>query len=388
VGIAATPDEVGAFLDSCAAAASYASLSLSGYLSGTDSLARSELAYFQGDLNRAEQFARRAVYQGRDQKQYEVETCGLFYLMRLNIPKGDIAGIREAERQLKTRMEKDEYITRYNIHDILMGRFYIRLGLIEKIAPWLRLEGEEGELDVLSRGFDTLAKVRCLIIEKNCPAALQILEEEQAGGDLGSFLFGFLEMTVLEAVTRHQLGDREGALGALKKAYDAGLPHGLVMPFIELGEYMHDLAGAVLKDHPDNPGNAANAAVNATANDTANAAANATAFAEISGIPRKWLQTIRRDASAYAKKRVLVAAQYENRETSVSADLSQYELSILNCLSQGRTSEEIAAVMHTPVKMVKSAIRQLYIKLGAANRADAVRNATGMGLLTDMDETD
>jgi LuxR family maltose regulon positive regulatory protein len=369
VGIAATPDEVKAFVDSCAAAASYTSVSLSGYLYGTDALIRSELAYYRGDLNRAEQFARRAAYQGREKKQHEVETCALFYLMRLNISKGDIAGIREAERQLKAQLEKSEYINRYNIYDIIMGRFYVRLGLIDKIAPWLRMEREEGALNVLSRGLDALVRARCLFIEKNFSAALQILEAEQAGGDLGSFLLGFLEMAVLEAVTRHQLGDREGALGALKKACDAGLPHGLVMPFVELGEYMHSLTGAILKDHPDHPENAA-------------------ANAEISGIPRKWLQTIRRDASAYAKKRSLMAAQYENRETSVPADFSRHELLILNSLSQGRTSEEIAAAMRIPVKMVKSAIRQLYIKLGAANRAGAVRSATELGLLTDMDETE
>jgi DNA-binding NarL/FixJ family response regulator len=78
-----------------------------------------------------------------------------------------------------------------------------------------------------------------------------------------------------------------------------------------------------------------------------------------------------------------VAAQYANRETSVLADFSQHELSILNSLSQGRTSEEIAAAMRTPVKMVKSAIRQLNIKLGASNRAGAVRSAIKLGLLSD-----
>jgi LuxR family maltose regulon positive regulatory protein len=243
-----------------------------------------------------------------------------------------------------------------------MGRFYVRLGLIEKIAPWLRKEPDEGELNVLSPGFGTLVNARCLAVEKNYPEALRILEKERAEGDLGTYLLGFLEMTALEAVILHQLGDREGALGALKTAHDAGLPHGFFMPFVELGEHMHSLAGALLKDHRDIP--------------------------EIAGIPRNWLQTIRRDASAYAKKRALVAAQYENREISLPADFSRYELSILNGLSQGRTSEEIAGSMRAPVKMVKSAIRQIYIKLGAANRADAIRSATGLGLLTDMDETE
>ncbi|MDR1047284.1 MAG: hypothetical protein LBL64_05875, partial [Treponema sp.] len=128
VGIAATPEELKVFVDACAAAAAYTSVSLSGYLCGTDALTRSELAYYQGDMNRAEQFARRAAYQGREKNQYEVETCALFYLMRLNIARGNIAGIREAEQQLKLQMEKGEYINRYNIQDTIMGRFYIRLG--------------------------------------------------------------------------------------------------------------------------------------------------------------------------------------------------------------------------------------------------------------------
>jgi LuxR family maltose regulon positive regulatory protein len=361
VGIAATPEEVKAFIDSCAAAASYTSLSLSGYLYGTDALARSELAYHRGDLNGAEQFALQAAYRGREKNQNEVEACALFYLMRLNINKGDIAGIRDMERQLRSQLEKSEYINRYNIHDVIMARFYIRLGLIERVAPWLRMEREEGELNVLSRGFDTLVKVRCLFIEKSYPAALRILETERAEGDLGTFLLGFLDMTVLEAVILHQLGDEEGALTALRRAYEVSLPHGLVMPFIEMGEYMHSLAGALLKGHPDTPANAA-----------------------IAGIPRNWLQTMRRDASAYAKKRALVAAQYAGRETPPAPDFSQYELSILGSLSKGHTSEEIAGALRVPVKMIKSAIRRLYIKLGAANRADAVRSATEKGLLPNV----
>ncbi|MDR1505835.1 MAG: LuxR C-terminal-related transcriptional regulator, partial [Treponema sp.] len=362
VGISATPEEGMAFMHSCTAAAAYTSVSLSGYLYGTDALAYSDLAYYQGDLNKAEQFARKAAYRGREKNQNEVETCALFYLMRLNIHKGDVAGIREMEGQLRSQLEKSDYVNRYNIHDVIMGRFYIRLGLVEKIAPWLRMEREEGELNVLSRGLDALIRARCMVVEKNYPEALRILEKERTEGDLESFLVGFLEMTALEAVIRHRNGDREGAIAALKRAYDAGQSLGFVMPFIELGEYMHDLTGAVLKGHSEDP-----------------------AKAEISGIPRDWLQTIRRDASAYAKKRSLVAAQYSGRETPLPQDFSQYELSILSSLAQGRTSEEIAATMHVPVKMVKSAIRRLYISLGAANRADAVRNATEKGLLTGID---
>jgi LuxR family maltose regulon positive regulatory protein len=357
IGLPSGPGEIEGFINSYAAAVPYASGSLGGYLYGTDTLARAELAYYRGDLNRAEQFARQAVYQGREKKQYEVENRALFYLMRIGIHRGDVAEIRDLERQMEAQLEIPEYLNRYTLHDIIMGRFYTRLGLTEKIAPWLRTENEEGELNVLFRNFDTLVKARYLFAEKNYPLVLTALEEEKTRGDLGSFLLGFLEMAALEAITRYQLGDREGAFRALQGAYEAAVPNALDMPFIELGEHMFSLVNALLKAGPEG-----------------------------GGIPRDWLHSIRRGASAYAKKRSLVAAQYSGRDAAAAPAFSAWELTILNSLSQGRTAEEIAAGMKISVKMVKSAIRSLYTKLGAANRAGAIRAATEKNLLTGAGE--
>jgi DNA-binding CsgD family transcriptional regulator len=241
----------------------------------------------------------------------------------------------------------------------MMGRLYTRLGLPEKIAPWLRKEKEAWELNVLFRGFDTLIKAESFFIEKNYSAALQSLKQEQVKSELGTFLFGFLEMTALEAVTRHQLNDREGAFSALKRAYDAAAPNALNTPFIELGDPMSRLIGALLKVRSQASG----------------------PDSESAGIPGEWLQSIRRSASAFAKKRNLVAAHYPGWDTPLSSDFSQHELAILRSLALGCTSKEIAGDMKISVKMVKSAIRSLYVKLEAANRADAIRIATAKGLL-------
>jgi LuxR family maltose regulon positive regulatory protein len=330
---------------------------MGGYLYGTDTLARAELAYYREDLNKAEFLARQAIYQAREKKQYEVENRALFYLMRIGIHQGDLAGIQESERQMKALLETDDYPNRYNIHDLLMGRFYARLGLIENIAPWLGIDQEEGDLNSLLGGFDTLVKVRFAFHKKDYRRALKILEKEQNKGRLGSFLLGFLEMTGLEAMIHYQLGDREAAFRALKKAYDAASPHALNMPFVELREYMHSIAGLLLKTYPKGP--------------------------ECFGFPRKWLETMRRAASAYAKKRSLVAAQYSGRDTGGLPAVSEWELEILSSLSQGRTSEEIAGDMKISPNIIKSAIRSLYTKLGAINRADAIRIATAKGLLKD-----
>jgi LuxR family maltose regulon positive regulatory protein len=358
VGFPAESGEIDAYINACAAIIPYTAVSLGGYLYGADALSRAELAYYQGDLNRAEQFAREAMYRGREKNQYEIENRALLYLMRIAVHRGDVAEVKELEGHMKALLDKDEYVNRYIIYDIIMGRFYARLGLTEKVAPWLRQEREDVETNSQFRGFDTLIKVICLFAEKNYPAALQSLELAQAKSEVRTFLLGVLEMAALEAVIRHQLGDGEGAFAALKKAYDTARPNALNMPFIELGECMHSLIGAFLKAHPEGSKN--------------------------TGIPGEWLQTIRRSASATAKKSALVTAEYSSRETAPS-DFSRHELAILDSLSRGRTSEEIAGDMRISVKMVKSAIRSLYVRLGATNRTGAIRIAAEQGLLTDTE---
>jgi LuxR family maltose regulon positive regulatory protein len=76
-----------------------------------------------------------------------------------------------------------------------------------------------------------------------------------------------------------------------------------------------------------------------------------------------------------------VAAQYSGRDAAGSPAFSDWELSILNSLSRGRTGEEIAEDLNISSNVVHSVIRSVYAKLGAVNRADAVRIATARGLL-------
>jgi LuxR family maltose regulon positive regulatory protein len=364
VGFPAESGEIDAFINGCAAAVPYTSVSMGGYLCGADALSRAELACFQGDLNRAEQFAREAMYRGREKKQYEIVNRALLYLMRIGIHKGDTAGIQELERHMQALLEKDEYVNRYIIHDIIMGRFYARLGLTGKIAPWLRQERGERETNAQFRGFDTLINVFCLVAEKDYLEALLALEMAQAKSEVRTFLLGFLEMAALEAVIRHQLGDGEGAFRALKKAYDVACPNALVIPFVELGENMYSLIGALLKARGER-GEEKSGAQSGGEEE----------------IPQAWLQAIRSGASAYAKKCSLVAAQYAGREAPLALGFSEHERAILNSLSQGRTVEEIAGEMGISGNMVKSVIRSLYAALGASNRAGAIRAATAMGLL-------
>jgi LuxR family maltose regulon positive regulatory protein len=253
---------------------------------------------------------------------------------------------------MEAQLEIQEYLNRHVIHDIETGWFYAHTGQPHKLAAWLRNEFEESELNSIFHHFEILVKAKCLYAEKEYDAALDLLTFEENRKSLGSYLLGLMEMSALEAVTRYCLGDTEGAVKVLEKAWEAGSPNNLDMPFVELGEDMRLLLGEAM-----NLG---------------------------CSLPREWLESTRSRASAYGKKLFLVTEQLRQEEKpggNPAVYLTRRERLVLRELSRGLTREDIAEEHNLTLNMVKSLISALYAKLGALNRADAIRIATGMGLL-------
>jgi LuxR family maltose regulon positive regulatory protein len=359
VGCPAGPGEIDGALDAAAAAIPYAAASLNGYLSGSGELGRAELAYYQGDLAAAEQFARLAAYQARKQQQHEVENRALFYLLRLNIHRGDVREMRELQRRLENQLEIPGYLNRYTIHDIGMGRFYAQTGMTGKIAPWIRNEYEEGELNALFHNFNVLVRAWCLFAEKNYAAAAAALKPGENRRYLESFLLGKLEITALEAAARFRLGETDRGLDLLEAAWNMAAPNSLDMAFIELGEDMRLLAGAAL-DCISRKG------------------------ARPGGIPAAWLERIRRRASAYSKKLGPLAERFlraEQQDQNPAVYLTYRERKVLSGLARGLKREDIAGNSGLSLNTVKGVIRAIYGKLEAVNRADAIRIALDQGIL-------
>jgi ATP/maltotriose-dependent transcriptional regulator MalT len=61
--------------------------------------------------------------------------------------------------------------------------------------------------------------------------------------------------------------------------------------------------------------------------------------------------------------------------------LSERELEVLTLLASGRTNAEISRDLFVAVGTVKSHVNNIYRKLGAANRAEAVARARDLNLL-------
>jgi LuxR family maltose regulon positive regulatory protein len=330
----------------------YASNSMGGYISGADSLCRTEMSFFKGDINTAEQHGLKAAAKAHEKGQYEIESKSLFYLLRVYLCNGNIPAGMETRKQLEAQLDISDYINRYVMHDIITGWFYAHIGETDQIAPWLRNEFEESDLNLLHHNFETMVKAKCLFAEKRWEDALKFLERRDVREGLGSFYLGMLEISVLEAAVRLRMGDSSGALKALETAYKMSLSEALDMPFIELGEDMRLLAALALEG------------------------------GKKCAIKRSWLENIRKKASVYGKKLTLEAESRRNGHGDENIPfLSSQELSILTEISRGFTIEKIAVESSLSKNTVKSIIKAIYAKLGALNRASAIRIATKAGIL-------
>jgi LuxR family maltose regulon positive regulatory protein len=321
---------------------------------GMDVLARAELAFFKGNMPEAEALSRQSLRRARDWGQYEIENRALFYLLRISLARGDLAAIADLFQQMEEQLDKVHYVNRFIYHDIVTGWYETHIGRTDKLAAWLKDDFEESDLNFMARGLEVLVKAKYHFAEKRYPAALAVLVSRQNKYDAGAFVLGMVEITTLEALCRYRLRDKEAAFAALETACRLSRPNGLEMPFTEMGKDMRALAGAALKE-------------------------------KAPGIPAAWLEQVQRNASVYAKKLFLVTEQRQDSEPAPAsqnpAGLSRREREVLTGLSQGLTREEIAGFSSISVNTVKSVIRSIYNKLGAANRADAIRIATSLGLV-------
>ncbi|MDR0388988.1 MAG: LuxR C-terminal-related transcriptional regulator, partial [Spirochaetaceae bacterium] len=246
------------------------------------------------------------------------------------------------------------YLNRFIYHDIVSGWYYVHTGQTVKLAPWLKNDFEQSDLNSIVFGLEILVKAKYHFAEKHFPAVLAVLENWESRNSPWAFILCRIEMKALEAVCRYQSRDKKSAFAALAEACRLSTPNAITMPFTELGKDMRALADAALKE-------------------------------KAPGLDPAWLEKVRLGASGYAKKLFTVVEQERAASLGEGGQgrfrLSRREMEVLANLSQGMTQEEIAGISSLSVNTVKSVIRSVYTKLGAVNKADAIRIAASQRLL-------
>ena len=317
---------------------------LGGCQSGMYELTLGEYSFFKGQIAEAEKYLHCSLEKAKEKQQFEVENRSLFYLLRIYIGKGSREELENVLVQLEAEQKEVSFLNRQFYHAIVTGWYYIQTDRKENISPWIKNDYGESELNSRTRGLEKLVKAKYLFSENRHPAALAVIENQ---GGAEPIVFGAIEMKALEAICLYRLKDKKGAYMALAAAYTLAAPALLFMPFAELGKDMRALAEAAKKD-------------------------------KAKGLPLTWLNETYRNSAAYAKK--LYSLKTKPCEDGIFI-LSERERDVLVSLSQGLTRQEIAGASSISPNTVKSVTRSIYNKLGALNRAVAVRIASERGIL-------
>jgi LuxR family maltose regulon positive regulatory protein len=198
------------------------------------------------------------------------------------------------------------------------------------------------------REIEQIARARLLVARGEQDEALRLLADLREAAHAAGRTGREIEILALEALTLQAKGKKERAVRTLAQALALAEPEGYVRTFVDEGPEMAALLSEGLEAQqrgrltPDVPAH----------------------------YLRKLSASLERDASRTATPGA------ERPEP-----LSERELEVLTLVAAGKTNQEIAKELFVALSTVKTHIKNIYGKLDARNRTQALARARELGLL-------
>ncbi|MDR0468670.1 MAG: hypothetical protein LBH09_01700, partial [Peptococcaceae bacterium] len=273
-----------------------------GRMYGMDDLARGELHFYRRELREAEQHLKLALDKAQESDQYEIQSLVYYYLLSLSFSRADVKNTADILQSMKALLDAKDYGARYEVHDIVMGHYYLELSQPEQIAEWLKTDFSPHLNPANIENNANLVRAKYHYATRQFGKLLAFLEKMRRSQAL---LLGRLAFRIIEALSLYQVKQREKAFDAFAEAYQLAEPNRFVVPFTLHGKDMRTLTAATIKNGRNQ-------------------------------IPKPWLEMINRKSSAYAKRRSIMTAVYLNEnKNDEQHSLTNREVDVLKDLSQG-----------------------------------------------------
>jgi len=275
-------------------------------------------------------------------------------MMRVLFSRGDAASAEKVVQKMETIARETDVPLKYMNHIAAwQTRFWLAQNELEAASQWANQERLDidrelnplHELGFLSLvEFTTLVRVR--IAQEQWDEAFRLLSQLLEAVEAGEHTSGMIEIHMLQALAFQASGDSEQAFGSLERALTLAEPLGFLHIFVDEGPPMAGLLYEALK---------------------------------------------REIAPKYVQKLLAAFPVKEQEETDLTKPqvdqsgliepLSERELEVLQFIAKGLTNQEISNKLFLSMHTVKTHTRNIYSKLGAHHRAEAVAKARGFGIL-------
>jgi LuxR family maltose regulon positive regulatory protein len=257
--------------------------------------------------------------------------------------RGDQAGALEAISEAERLVPNPNLLVDI-IFPVAVQRARLQLaqGKVDDAARWCaeRGLGVEDELSYL-REREHLVAARVLLAQDKPDQALRLLERLREEAEAADRAGSVIEILALQALALWARGKKERAVGTLSRALALAEPEGYVRTFVDEGPAMGDLLSATLearqRGHLDAAGHVS-----------------------VSYLARLIAALAEEDASAPIA------------DERLPEPLSERELEVLALIAAGNSNAKIADKLFVSTSTVKTHINNLYRKLGARSRTQAV----------------
>nr|WP_319488548.1 LuxR C-terminal-related transcriptional regulator [uncultured Caproiciproducens sp.] len=307
---------------------------------GSDSLSAAEYALETGDWNNVELNNTKAILKAETKNQTSIIICAKFCLARFQIYQGKVLEAIELLGQLEKDIESTNFPAYHSTFDMCRGYLYSCLGQPEKIPFWLQTgDMATATLYYQGVGFNYLVYGKALMASGRYTELEVQIESFQKQFSLYSNQLGLIQNYIFLAVANYHLYGIDVGTVALEKGLFQAQNDNLVMPFIETAIYILKMVEVIAEKYPNN---------------------------------------------AYIQRILSGCHQYEQHAKSVSYEvvaLSQRELSVLSLAAEGLRRKEIAARLFISEGTVKTHYKNIYEKLEASGKVEAIKIAQARGYI-------
>ena len=212
-----------------------------------------------------------------------------------------------------------------------------------------RIAGTSAVSVSMVRETGQITRARLTMVRGEHDEALRLLEGLREAAEASDRKVNLLEILVLQALALWATNEKERAVTTLTRALVLAEPEGYVRTFADEGAAMGDLLSEVL---------------------------DAQQRGRLDATPSVPMRYLAKLMAALAREDAAPAA-----DERLPEPLSERELEVLALVAAGMSNKEIAGRLFVSVTTVKTHINNLYRKLDARSRIQAVARARELGIL-------
>jgi LuxR family maltose regulon positive regulatory protein len=325
-----------------------------GAAAGFQYLFSAEAAFYRYDMKHAQEMAHKALFEAESADAHDIVCNAFLMLVRIELLRGRYSGVLGYIRRAEAYIDRIGNQELNEIKEFAYCWLDLIMGATDRVPQWFKTRVSNISLHVpLVIGRSELLYAIYLLQTKQYSEMVAFLEQIKTTYEIKGWGGSFIIYALL-AIGHQKLGNDAQSADVFKELYDRTYHNHIITPFMEFANFSRNLIVHIRQSGKYD-------------------------------FDQQWLDDIYRKSSTFGKRISHMKKEHiKEAHLLPSADyrLSSREKEVLQCLAQGLTREELGEELHIGISTVKSVIRGIYNKLGAVNRADAVRIAVDSGIVT------